>query len=721
MNDEVITPADYPAWEEEEQSSHTDERGLHFCPLLDSLVAICKHFRIATTRSKLSAGLPLEEGRMTPALFLKAAGRAGLSARILKTPLEDLSPLVLPVVLILKDNKACIITSIDKVKGQARIISPEAGDGSEDVNWDDLADHYSGKAIYIKKKHLYDERSEETLNLGSRHWFWGTLLRSSLIYRDVLIASFAINLFIIISPLFVMNVYDRVIPNNAMETLWALAIGGSIAYILDFLLKTVRCHFIDLAGKKSDILLSARLFEQSMGIEMAHRPVSVGSFAKHLQEFDHIREFITSSTVSTLVDLPFSLLILVVIAWLTGPVAWIIVGAMAILILYSLAIQPGLKEAIENTQQAGAQKHATLVEMLIGIEAVKAQSAEGEQQAKWERLCGHIAQWEIRSRRLTNTAANLSGFLIQFTTIAVVVYGAYRIADQQLSMGGLIATVLLAGRCLAPIAQLSSLATRFYQAKSAFKALEHVVRLPQERLSHDSTITTPNCTNNIAISSVNFTYPNQPAQALNSISLEIRAGEKVAIIGKMGSGKSTLIKLLMRFYRPDSGHLRIDGIDIQQISPHELRQGIGYLPQDPALFFGSVRDNIAFGRGYIEDAEILSAARIAGVTEFTDLHPMGLQMHVAERGANLSGGQQQAIAIARTLVTHPNLLLLDEPCSSMDTLTEQAVRQRLMAIGKDKTVIMTTHRYSMLEMVDRLIVLEGGQIIADGPKEQVLS
>ncbi len=337
---------------------------------------------------------------MTPALFLQAAERAGLSARLLPTKLEELSPLLLPVVLLLLDGKACVVTKLDVDSKQAKVVFPESGGGSEDVSFNTLEAQYTGQAFYIKKKHLYDARSEETLNLKSRHWFWSTIFRSLPIYRDVLIASFVINLFVVISPLFVMNVYDRVIPNNAVETLWTLAIGASIAYLLDFALKMARCHFIDLAGKKSDILLSAKLFEQSMGIEMASRPVSVGSFAKHIQEFDYIREFITSSTIAALVDLPFSFLILAVIAWLAGPLAWVVVAAMVILAIYSLIIQPGLKEAIENTQQAGAQKHATLIETLTGIEAVKAQSAEGELQSKMGKT---LRTYSSMGNTLTNT------------------------------------------------------------------------------------------------------------------------------------------------------------------------------------------------------------------------------------------------------------------------------------------------------------------------------
>ncbi|OED40913.1 ABC transporter [Endozoicomonas sp. (ex Bugula neritina AB1)] len=705
-----------------EDVSNTPISGGHsMSPLLDCLLQVCRHYKIPATPSKLAAGLPLDNGQLTPAVFIKAASRAGLSARYLTISLDELNPLVLPVVLILQNNKACVVTRIDHEQGKARILTPEAGDGSGFIDLHSLEQLHTGEALFIKEQHQYDERTPETLDLPERHWFWGTLRHSMPIYRDVIIASIVINLFVIVSPLFVMNVYDRVVPNNSIDTLWVLAIGASIAYVFDFLLKSARAYFIDLAGKKSDILLSARLFEQSMSIQLAARPASVGSFARHLQEFDYIREFITSSTIATLVDLPFCLFILIIVAILGGPVVLVPVAAMIILTIHGFAIQPSLRAAIENTQRTGAQKHATLIETLCGIEGVKAQSAESELQHRWEKLSGHIARWDIKSRILTTSASNLSASMIQLTTIGIIVVGVYRIMDLQMSMGALIAVVLLSSRALAPIAQLSALSTRFYQAKSALSALNKVMELPQEHLNHDSCITTPNCDEGITLNKVSFAYPGEQRVALNEVSLHIKSGEKVAIIGRIGSGKSTLQKLLLRFFTPLSGQIKIDQIDIQQISPHELRQQIGYVAQDTTLFFGSVRDNIALGSGHVSDDQILHTARLCGVTNFTDAHPKGLQMPVAERGINLSGGQRQSIALARALLNDPPILLMDEPFSAMDSVTEYQICERLQKIIQKKTLLMTTYKSSMLNMVDRLIVLEEGKVIADGPRDKVLN
>ncbi|MCW7553102.1 type I secretion system permease/ATPase [Endozoicomonas gorgoniicola] len=689
----------------------------HSSPLLECLLQLCRHYHINASSSTLVAGLPLENGQLDVPLFIRAAERVGLSARPLKSHLAQLSALVLPAVLLLNNHRACLIT--DRVGEQYRVLTTESG-GSELVDSTVLEQQMTGEVIFVKEKHQYDERTPETLNLPERHWFWGTLLRSRKIYRDVIIASVVVNLFVIVSPLFIMNVYDRVVPNNATDTLWVLAIGAGVAYFLDYLLKTARSHFIDIAGKKSDILLSAQLFEQTLGLQFSARPVSVGSFARHLQEFDYIREFITSSTIATLVDLPFTLLILAVVGLLGGPLVLVPLTGILIIALHSWFIQPGLRSAIENTQRSSTQKHAALVEILSGIEGIKAKSAEGELQYRWEKLTGHIAMWDIRTRSLTTSAATLSSLIIQLVTIGIVVCGVYLIVEQSLSMGGLIAAVMLSGRSLAPIAQLSSLSTRYYQAKSALIALNKVMDLPTEQQNHNSSLKTPDISENILLERVNFQYPKQHGMALNNINLEIKAGEKVAVIGRMGSGKSTFQRLLMRFFTPTGGHIRVDGIDLQQLSPHELRDRIAYVSQDTQLYFGTVRDNITLGTGYVDDEAVLEVAGLCGVTEFTNLHPLGLQMPVAERGSNLSGGQRQSVALARALLSNPSVLLFDEPCSAMDSLAEYQFRERLRELAEDKTLIITTYKSSMLDLVDRIIVFDRGNLIADGPKEKVI-
>ncbi|MGB1270582.1 MAG: type I secretion system permease/ATPase [Endozoicomonas sp.] len=687
--------------------------------LLGCLAILTRYYGNPYSEESLRAGMPLENGRFSAEVFIRSADRSGLSAKIHKRKLSEISSLVTPAVLLLNNKRACVLVDIDVVDGKAKVIIPETGDGVKRVKLEDLEDHYTGYVIYIREKFRYDQRTSQKLNVRSKHWFWGTILGSWRIYRDVLLASLLINIFVVASPLFVMNVYDRVVPNHAIETLWVLAIGALIVFSFDFVLKMVRSYFIDLAGKKSDVLLSSRIMEQVLGLSMKAKPTSVGSFAKSLQDFESIREFITSSTVIALVDLPFTLIILFVIFVLGGPLAVVPVTCMAIIGIYSFAIQGPLKRSVEKTLRSSSQKSATLIESLSGMEALKIAQAESDVQHKWEKAVSHIATWSIKTKLLSSSASSFSAFVQQIGNIGMIILGVYLISAGELSMGGLIASVMLSGRCLAPMAQIAGLATRYNQSKSALDGLNQIMGMPIERHEDRDYVNRPDLKGNIEFDAVNFTYPDQEIQALREVSLKIKAGEKVAIIGRIGSGKTTLEKLVLGLYEPEEGAVRIDGIDLRQINPTDLRSSIGCVSQDITLFYGSIKENITLGANHVEDSQLLRAAEIAGVTEFANKHPNGLDMIVGERGQNLSGGQRQSIAMARALLMDPPILVMDEPSSSMDNTTELRMKDQLRTRCQDKTLLLVTHKASMLDLVDRLIVMDNGRIVADGPKDQV--
>jgi len=690
-------------------------------PLLDCLVVLTKHHDRPLSAEALRAGLPLENARFTPNLFVRAAERAGLSARVLKRPLAKIQNLVLPAVLLLKNRQACLLFNVDESTSKALILEPESGVGEVVVDLAELASRYLGHAIFVRAEHQFDSRSPELFQLSSRHWFWGTLFSSWRIYRDVLVASFLISLFALASPLFIMNVYDRVVPNNAVETLWVLATGVAVVYLFDLMMRALRGYFIDIAGKKADITLSAMIFERVMGLKMAARPVSVGAFASNLREFDSIRDFITSATITTFVDLPFALLFLAVIYFIGGPIVLIPAVGMPLIMLYGLIIQSPLRTAVEKTYRMSTQRNATLVETLTGLETVKSLGAEGPQQRKWEQAVGYIAHWAVRSRLLSASVVNLAVLLQQMSTVGTVVFGVYLIGEGQMSMGGLIACVILTGRAMAPTAQVANLATRFHQAKAALKSLNGIMELPQERPADRSFLHRPIFKGAIEFNNVSFSYSEQSNPVLTNVSFRIAPGEKVAIIGAIGSGKTTIEKLIMGLYDPDAGAVLLDGTDLRQIDPADVRRNIGYTAQDTMLFFGSVRDNIIMGAPFADDGAFLRAAVTGGVTDFVSRHPQGFDMLVGERGEGLSGGQRQTIAIARALLLDPPILLLDEPTNSMDNSTEERLKSRLAKNIEDKTVVMVTHRASLLELVQRLIVLDNGRVVADGPKEQVLA
>ncbi|WP_311567462.1 type I secretion system permease/ATPase [Photobacterium arenosum] len=689
-------------------------------PLLLALIYVSRHYGVANTPDALIADLPLPDGQLTPFLLPRAAEKAGLEAKEEKLAVDKLPPMLLPAILLLKGNSACVVVSIDHEKQQLAVLSPQFDSEERWLSFSEFNDSYTGHLFLLKKRFRYDERSPELLKPTQGHWFWGTLWLSRNIYRDVFIASILINLFAIATPLFTRLVYDKIVPNQAFDSLWVLASGITLIFGFDFVLKLMRSYFIDVAGKKSDILISAKLFAKVMGLRMEARPPSVGALARHLQEFEAIREFFTSATISSLIDLPFALLFLVVIWLIAGPLVIIPIIALALLILYSLLVQRPLRRSIEEGSRLSSQKHANLIESLSGLDTIKRFEAQSQFQYKWEEAVAHMANWSITSRRLTDSVQNTAGFCQQFVTVGMIVFGVYQIAAGELTMGGLIAVSMLSSRAVGPLVQLALLSTRYHQAKSAKTIIEQLMALPVEQEADKRFLHRASLQGRIQFSQVSFQYPGQQRMAIKDLDLTIEPGEKVAVIGRVGAGKTTIERLIMGLYKPSAGSISLDNTDIGQLHPTDIRRNIGSVPQDLMLFYGSVRDNIALGRSQVSDDAILRAADRAGVTAFTRQDEAGLDRQVGEGGQALSGGQKQAIAIARALLTEPKVLVMDEPSSSMDNKAEQALKQVLNRLDNDETLILFTHKTSMLDVVDRILVLEQGQLVADGPKEQVL-
>lgn len=688
--------------------------------LLHSLTYISRYYGLSNSPEALINGLPLPEGKLTPLLLPRAAERAGLVAKEQKASIDKISELTLPAILLTGKDDACVLLNIDHDNDQAEIISLNSGFIATTVDLSELSEGYSGRYFLIKKQFRYDQRSPEVLKTRKGHWFWGTLVQSRSIYRDVLIASILINIFAIATPLFTRIVYDKVVPNLAFESLWVLASGIGVVFVFDLILKSIRSYFIDVAGKKSDILISSKLFSKVMGIRMEARPPSVGAFAKHLQEFESIREFFTSATVAALIDLPFALLFLVVIWLIAGNVVIIPIIFVSILIIHSLLIQKPLRNSIEEGSRLASQKYANLIESLAGLETLKMYGAQSQFQYRWEEAVAHMANWNIKSRRITDGVQNSAGFLQQASNVGMLIFGVYLIAEGELSMGGLIAATMLSGRAIGPMVQIALLSTRYNQAKSSMTIIEQVMSMPDEQEEDKRYIHRPVLQGKIELDKVTFNYPDAPVSALRDMSLTIRPGEKVAIIGRVGSGKTTLERLIMGLYQPTQGHVRIDDTDIQQLHHVDVRNNIGCVPQDITLFYGSIRDNITLGKPLADDNEVMLAAKRAGVTEFTMKDPAGLEKQVGEGGQLLSGGQRQAVAIARALLGKPPILLMDEPTSAMDNRAEANLKNELKRLSSEQTLVLITHKTSMLEVVDRLIVMHAGNVVADGPKEKVL-
>lgn len=688
-------------------------------PLLICLSILMRLSGHPVSTEAIKSGLPLGKEPPSVATVIRAAARAGMGAKaVYRNNLKKISPLTLPCILLLRNNNACVLTGFSE--NTAEVIFPENEDATTTIPIDDLEQEYIRTAIFARIRGRLDKRASELKLLDTKRWFWGNILRFFPIYIHVVLASIVVNLLAIASPLFVMNVYDRVVPNSALDTLWILATGVMIAFGFDFLLKNLRGYFVDVAGKNADVLIASKLMQQVMGIQIAHKPDSTGSLANNLREFESLRDFFSSTTLLSIVDMPFLAIFILIIYFIGGPLCIIPMVAIPAVILVGLALQYPFQRFIEDGYKESTMKNALLVEIINGLETIKSSLAEGPMQRRWEKIVGMSAVSSSRSKALANFSITFAQFATQLVSVGIIIFGVYRIAEGEMTMGGLIACNILVGRAMAPLGAVAAVLTRLQQSRMALKSLDLLMQIPNERPEDKAFIRHQKLESTINFNQATFEYPNAETLALNNISLHIGKGEKVGIIGRVGSGKSTIGRLCQGFYHPQQGAVKVGGIDIRQLDIADLRRKIGYVSQDNYLFYGTVKENITLGFPQADDEAILDAAVAAGVMDFLRLHPAGFGLQVGERGMNLSGGQRQGITIARALLQDPDILILDEPTSSMDNSTEVMFRKRLQQRMSDKTLILITHRHSMLALVERLVVVDGGRIVADGPKEQVL-
>lgn len=687
--------------------------------LLECLLLVARAHDITTTRESLLAGLPLNGRTLSPSLFSRAAARAGLNTKLVATAeLSRLNTALFPVVLLLQDNRACLLGDISDDK--ATVVFPELGESPVVMTVAELQTRYTGRALYARPAHRFDARVADVVRPQEGHWFWSAIRAHRSLYRDVLLAAFMINLFALAMPLFVMNVYDRVVPNHATDTLWVLAAGVLIVLCADAGLRVMRGWFIDLAASRVDVSLSASIMERVLGVTLAERPASVGSFASGLQAFESVRSFIGSATVVAFIDLPFVLLFSLAIGWISGFLVLPVIVGVLLVLLYTAAVQHKMHALSEVSMQASAQRNAILVESLAGLETLKSLGAEGRMQNFWERATLFLSRTTVKMRMLSGSVTAATGWTQQAVAVAIIIVGVYQIIAGNLTQGGLIAAYMLSARIMAPVGQTAALLMQYHQAATALGSLDQVMQKPVERPAGQTWISRPRLQGGIEFKQVTFQYPNDERDILRGVSFRINPGERVAILGRNGSGKTTLEKLVAGLYQPTSGTVLIDGIDIRQLDPAELRRNIGYVSQDVNLFFGSLRDNIVMGAPHVSDEQLLDAVRLSGLAEFINNHPAGLAMPVGERGELLSGGQRQSVTVARALLNDPSILLFDEPTGALDHSSEEDFKQQMKTYAAGKTLVVITHRTSLLELVDRIIVIDAGKIVADGTKDQVV-
>ena len=680
-------------------------------PVLEALAQICRNYGLSGNVHQLTSGLPLRNGCLTPEQVPEAARRVGIKAEIRRRSIEKINPLALPALLIHKDHSVSILEKI--ADGFAHIRNAQSGYSQQPLG--SLAKDYAGKVIYIKPD-VRQEGISSKLRTENRRWIFDPVRQALPVYAEVLLASLFINIFALGTPLFVMNVYDRVIANHAFETLWVLGFGMGLLVLYDFVMKLLRSWFLDHAGHRIDLQLSSTVF--SAILNQRNQPMQVGVTANHLQEFEGFRQFLTSTTITTLIDIPFIVLFIALIGWIAGPLVWVPLIAIPVAIIVSYLLQQALKNHVDLMMKEGSRKQIVIYETLASLAEIKMQNAQGAIQGKWEQIIEQAGHHGLKVRQLTHSAASATQALQQLAYISLIIAGVYLVTAGELTMGGLIACSILSGRALAPAAQITGLLMRFHQSRSALEGVKQIIESPGENTAINP-ISPETIKGNIELSNVAFGWHEQPP-VLDGINLRINPGEKVGILGPMGCGKSTLLSIIAGLNQPTAGRYLIDGVASDQLHPSQWREQLGYYMQDTRLLFGNVKDNITLGHPDTPDDAFLKVAALTGVDRFCAQHPEGFFRSVGEAGSALSGGQRQAVALARALLNEPSVLLLDEPTSAMDLSEENRFIRELETYIKNKTVVLVTHRPSLLKLVDRLIVLDQGRLVADGAKDDVI-
>ncbi|MGY4674631.1 type I secretion system permease/ATPase [Ursidibacter arcticus] len=696
--------------------------------------SIIEHVALATqllgspvAKEALSAQIVRDQyQRINYSSLIELLKANGFENNISKRPLTSIPSLAVPVVVFLGGEEGAVITKIEG-SGIEREYYIRQTDGMiKKVSHAELDEKYLGFCWFIKPKIMADMRSELPEYHLPKAWFWKVIWRFKPYYFQVILATFLINFLALVSSLYVMNVYDRVIPNKTYETLWVLSIGVILAITFEFIAKLIRGHLTDIAGKKADLIISSALFRRVMSIRLADKPASSGSYANNLRDFESVREFMTSASLLVLVDLPFLLLFVFVIWLIGGKLAIVPMILIPLVIIVGLLVQPKIAYYMTASMKESSQRQGLVVEAIEGIETLKVNNATSWAQQRWDQYTAKTASIQTKMKDLNNFVINFAVGMQQLNTVFLVLFGTYLIHStvegERITMGALIASVILSGRALAPLSQIAGLATRFQQAKVALSGVNNIVDRPTERRPDHQYIRLDRVEGKVNFNNVSFKYGKEGHLALEGVNIEIQPGERVGILGRVGSGKTTLLNLTSGLYEPVEGSVTLDNVDIRQLDPNFLRSQIAQLPQSPRLFLGTLRENLNLARqdNFSTDQELLMALRRFGLDHIIKDHPRGLDMPLGENGMGLSGGQKQLVALARMTLRDPRVVLLDEPTHSLDQNSENLVLNSLARWSVDRTFIVVTHRPQVLQIVDRIIVIDKGKVLIDGPRDAVL-
>ncbi len=691
--------------------------------LLDTVAGIAAMFERPFAEGRVKKGLALDEDGFVPLDQIDhALDAVGLRCHLVRRPLAGWNTQDVPAILLVDGERPLILTDLD---GDGDACSVRLPGASADVRVDraQLEAAYSGQGVIVRHDPSSEAARERPWDEAAKHhWFWSEVWKERGQYAYVMLASFLISLLAFAMPLFTMNVYDRIIPNKAASSLWVLALGAMFAIAVEYGLRLARTGLIDEVGRGIDARLSQRLLDKVLNLPLATQRGSTGALARRVTEYEQVRDFFASTTVVLVTDIFFLFVFVGLIAVLGGWLAVIPIVSMAIMLVMGWLLQRRMSLAVADAQVDTSLLQTTLIESIGSLETVKACRAEGRMLGKWRRLSASNAYTQEEMRKLTATAVNLATLCQQGTSIALIIGGFYLFNAGIISMGAIIAIVMLASRSLAPVGQLAFLMTRGRQAFVTLNSLQLLMDQEDEREKGSRSITPEIRSGRLQLDHAGFRYPDTEREALADISLTIEPGERIGLIGRVASGKSTLGRLLCGLYDPTAGSYRIDGLESRQYDPHDLRETLRFVGQDAELFSGTVRENLLVGANEANDAAIIEAVKRSGADAFIGRDATGFDFHIGERGSRLSGGQRSFLVLARALVTPAHLLFLDEPTGAMDSQTEQLFVDRLgTAIPADQTLILATHRMAVLNLVDRLIVMDNGRIVAEGPRDEILA
>jgi len=696
------------------------DRSREIDPVLDCLTYLAREADRPSSPVLLRAGLALADDGTLPFHQIEPAlEQVGMRAQPIARRLKAWPARQCPAVLELSDDRAAVL--LETRDNDALIYAP----GLAEPTWiklEELEPAYTGRAIVVETDPTREREGERPWDKAKRsHWFWSEVWKVRKEFWPVYLAALVVNMLAFAMPLFTMNVYDRVIPNKSISTLWVLATGVILALSFDFALRVARARLIDEVGRKLDARLSQKLFEKVMNLPMAERQGSTGAFARRVSEFEMVRDFFASTTVVLAVDVVFLVLFLGLITLLAGWLVFVPIAGIALMLIAGLSLQKAMGRAALDAQADSSLQHSVLVESIAGAETLKAARAEGQMLGRWRRYSAMSAATGERMRRLTAVAVNLASISQQLISVGLLIGGFYRFQEGEMTMGAIIAIIMLSGRSLQPVGQLAFLITRGKQAFATLASLQRMMEAQDERQVAMRSIVPEIRAGHIELANVSFRYPNAGRDSLDGINLKINPGERIGVIGRVASGKSTLGRVLCGLYAPTEGEMLVDGLDSRQYHPHQLREAFRFVAQDAEVFSGTIRDNLMLGAAKADDAQLIDAVVRSGADIFLSRDAAGFDLPVGERGSRLSGGQRALLVLARALVSPSKVLFLDEPTGSMDTQTELYFIEHLKtALGPDQALVVATHRHNMLSIVNRLVVIDGGKILADGPRDEVL-